>query len=148
MARTKLSGCCLALLMIYFGAGSETAASDDSFKVIVHPDNRVSAIDSEFLRSAFLKTAIRWSDDGTAIRPIELSEKHPARARFTQEVLGKTPAQRRNYWVQRIFSGTAVPPPDADSAAAAIAYVLANPGGLGYIPASVDAGLAKVVKVK
>jgi hypothetical protein len=147
-ARTKLGRCCLALALLYFGVGTRTAASDDSFKVIVHPDNRITTIDTDFLRSAFLKTAIRWSEDGKAIRPIELGEKYPARARFTQQVLGKTPAQRRNYWLQRIFSGTAVPPPDADSPAAAIAYVLANPGGLAYIPSAVDAGRAKVVKLQ
>jgi ABC-type phosphate transport system substrate-binding protein len=134
--------------MVCFGVAGSSAASDDEFKVIVHPENHIHAIDKDFLRSAFLKTAIRWTQDGKPIRPIELAEGNPARSRFTQAVLGKTPAQRRNYWVQRIFSGTAVPPPDAESPAAVIAYVVANPGALGYIPASLDPGRAKVVEVE
>ena len=57
-------------------------------------------------------------------------------------------AQLKNYWTQRIFSGTGVPPPQAGSAAAAIAYVLANPGALAYLPADVDPNGAKVVQLR
>ena len=63
-------------------------------------------------------------------------------------MLRKTPAQLKSYWNQQIFSGKGVPPPEADSTADVIAYVLANPGAVGYLPVDVDPGRAKVVEVK
>jgi ABC-type phosphate transport system substrate-binding protein len=137
-----------ALFVLWLGVDSASSASDDSFKVIVHRDNPITVVDRQFLSSAFLKTTIRWARDGKAIRPIELPKEQPVRARFTRDVLGKTPAQLRIYWIQRIFSGTAVPPPEAESTAAAIAYVLANPGAVAYVPAAVDPGGTKVIKVE
>jgi len=133
--------------MLWLGLASPSVASNDEFKITVHPANPVSVVDRDFLRAAFLKKAISWSD-GKTIRPIGLSERFRARDRFTQDVLGKTPSQLRNYWVQRIFSGTDVPPPEADSPAAAIAYVLANPGAVTYLPIDADPGAAKVIKIK
>jgi hypothetical protein len=138
----------VVVLLVGLGVQSASSASDDSFKVIVHRDNPVTIVDREFLSAAFLKTKIRWSGDGKTIRPIELPKEQPVRDRFTRDVLGKTPAQLRIYWIQRIFSGTAVPPPEAESTAAAIAYVRANPGALAYIPVGADPGGTKVIKVE
>jgi hypothetical protein len=52
------------------------------------------------------------------------------------------------YWNQQIFSGKGVPPPEADSTAAAVAYVLANPGAIAYLPADADPGRVKVIEVR
>jgi hypothetical protein len=41
-----------------------------------------------------------------------------------------------------------VPPPEAESPAGVIQYVLANKGAVGYIPAEVDPGKAKVIRVR
>ena len=41
-----------------------------------------------------------------------------------------------------------MPPPEADAAADVIDYVLANEGRVGYVPADVDAGKAKVIKLR
>lgn len=138
----------LALIAIWLVVDSSSSASDDGFKVIVHRDNPIAVVDREFLSSAFLKTKTSWARDGKAIRPIELPKGQAVRDRFTRDVLGKTPAQLRIYWIQRIFSGTAVPPPEAESTSAAIAYVLANPGALAYVPAAADPGGTKVIKVE
>jgi hypothetical protein len=99
------------------------------------------------LRDAYLKKAKEWSGDGT-VRPVDLSTKFQIRVKFTRDVLKKTPAQLKNYWNQQIFSGKGVPPPEAESTSAVIKYVLANPGAVGYIPANVDPGGAKVIAVK
>jgi hypothetical protein len=71
-----------------------------------------------------------------------------ASERFVREVIRKTPAQLKSYWNQQIFSGSGVPPPDAESSAAMIAYVVDHPGAIGYLPASVDPGGARVVRLK
>jgi hypothetical protein len=63
-------------------------------------------------------------------------------------VLRKTPAQLRSYWTQRIFSGTGVPPPEAETPTAALAFVLANPGAVAYVPSTLDTGRARVVKAR
>jgi ABC-type phosphate transport system substrate-binding protein len=122
------------------------SAAGDDYKIIVNPDNPVGAIDRRFLRDAFLRKASDW-DGGAAIRPIDLARRFVARERFVHDVLNKTPAQLKSYWIQQIFSGKGVPPPEADSPAAVIGYVLANPGAIGYLPLDVDPGGAKVIKV-
>jgi len=121
-------------------------AGDDAFKVIVSPKNPASSIDRDFLRDAYLKRIAEWPD-GKAIRPIDLSSRFPARDRFTQDILKKTPGQLKNYWNQQIFSGKGTPPPEASSTSDIIDYVLANPGAVGYLPAGTDPGGAKVVRV-
>jgi ABC-type phosphate transport system substrate-binding protein len=122
-----------------------SAAEEHGFKVIVHPSNSVDSVDRDFLRDAYLGKATEWG--GETIRPIDLVKKYPARNQFTKHVLRKTPAQLRTYWTQRIFSGKGVPPPESD-ADAVIKYVLANKGAVGYLPADVDHGKAKVIQLR
>jgi ABC-type phosphate transport system substrate-binding protein len=135
----------IVLVALCILAGASIAVAD-AFKVIVHPDTPVTALDRDFLRDAYLKKTTEWHD-GKAVRPIDLSSKFPARDRFAQDVIRKTPSQLKSYWNQQIFSGKGVPPPEADTVADLINYVLANPGAIGYLPADVDSGRAKVVKV-
>jgi len=123
------------------------SAADEQYKVIVNPKNPVTELKGDFVRNVFLKKAKSWKDGGTA-RPIDLPTKLTVRERFTRDVLKKTPAQLKNYWNQQIFSGKAMPPPEAASPQDVIEYVLANPGAIGYLPADVDAGGAKVVGIK
>ncbi len=133
----------IAGLILWLLAG---VASADAFVLIVHPDNPVTSVDRDFLRNAYLRKTTDWAD-GRSIRPNDLSPKFPARDRFTREVVKKTPAQLRSYWVQRIFSGKGVPPQELDSVASMIAHVLSDPGAVGYLPASADPGRAKVIRI-
>ncbi len=136
----------LGVLLVPFGGRRVLAADEPAFKVIVHPDNPVSRVDRDLLRDAFLKRATEWRS-GDTIRPIDLTRRFPVRDRFTRDVLKKTPSQLKSYWTQQIFSGKGVPPPEADAVADVIAYVLDHLGGVGYVPASVDVGDAKPVRV-
>lgn len=136
----------LAIAIAILGLSSASSARDVRFKVIVHPDNPSDAVSRDFLRNAFLKKQSEWH--GHTVRPIDLSTRHPERERFTRDVIRKSWSQLRAYWNQQVFSGKAVPPPEADSPAAVVAYVLENPGAVGYIPADADTGKAKVIPVK
>jgi ABC-type phosphate transport system substrate-binding protein len=136
----------LALAIVLVCATTAAIAGDDAFKVIVNPDNKATSVDREFVRDAFLKKVSEWGD-GTGVRPIDLSSRFPARDRFTQDIVKKTPSQLKSYWNQQIFTGKGVPPPEADSTSDMINYVLENRGAIGYVPASTDPGRAKVVKV-
>ena len=123
------------------------AAETSGYVVIVNSDVRIGELDRDFVRDIYLKKTIEWGG-GTTIHPIDLSAPFAVRDQFVRDVLHKTPAQLKNYWNQQIFSGKGVPPPETDSAAAVIAYVVSHPGAIGYIPAGVDPGHARVVHVK
>lgn len=125
------------------------AASPDphAFKVIVHPDNPAQTVSRDVLRNAYLGKGATWPRD-LVVKPIGLSSKFAAREQFSRSVLKKTPAQLKNYWTQQIFSGKGVPPPEAGSTSDVIEYVLAHPGAVGYLPADVDPGKAKVIAVE
>jgi ABC-type phosphate transport system substrate-binding protein len=128
-------------------AGAPLAGDDGGFKLIVNPDNPYDSVDRDFVRDAYLKKATEWND-GAAIRPIDLAPRFPARDKFTEHVIRKTPAQLRTYWNQQIFSGKGVPPQEAETVPDAIGYVLANRGGIAYIPPDVDPGRAKVIRIR
>jgi len=145
MRRIVVGLAALALLVI--GLARAAHADRGGYKIIVHPDNPATTVSRDFVRDAFLKKATQWSS-GETLRPIDLSTSFPIRERFTTEILKKTPAQLKNYWNQRIFSGKGVPPPEVDTVAEMIAYVASEPGAIGYIPAHVDPGDAKVVEVE
>jgi ABC-type phosphate transport system substrate-binding protein len=144
VTRTRIIAMSLALAMIWLSLAKASVASHEDFKVIVNSDNPLSMVDREFLRDAFLKKATNWPN-GKAIRPIDLTGALPIREQFIMQVLKKTPSQLRSYWTQRIFSGLGVPPPEAETAQAAIRYVMSNAGAVAYVPAGVDAAGAKVI---
>lgn len=140
----------LAAALGTLGFGETSSARDQQtgeYRVIVNPANPVRELSRAFVRDAFLKKAASWGA-GTTIRPVDLGKQFPARQRFTREVLNKTPAQLRAYWSQLIFSGKAVPPPELESEAAMIAYVLRNHGAMGYLPLTADPQGAAVVRLK
>ena len=126
---------------------SPSAADEPSYKVIVNPKNPVTELKGDLVRNVYLKKAKSWGDGSTA-RPIDLPSKLTVRERFTKNVLRKSAAQLKSYWNQQIFSGKAMPPPEAKTPTDVIEYVLANPGAIGYLPADVDAGGAKVVGIR
>ena len=138
-----------AVIIVVLLIGGASAARDDevTFKVIVNPKNPIASIDRDLLRNVFLKKESVWKN-GETMRPIDLSPKSSVHDKFTRVVLKKTPAQLKTYWAQQIFSGKGVPPPEAKTPADVIAYVLANPGAVGYVPADVDVRSARVVEVK
>jgi hypothetical protein len=122
-------------------------ASSDAFQVIVHPSCTQSSVSPDLLRRVWLKKATTW-DDGTTVRPIDLPAGDETRDRFTRDIIKKTPSQLKSYWNQQIFSGKGVPPPEAHSAADAIAYVVAHEGAVAYLPAGADIGGAKRIDVR
>jgi hypothetical protein len=136
----------VAVALAAAGTGDPVAAPDD-YKVVVNPRNPITAIDRAFLREAYLRRTTDWAGGGP-IRPIDLATRFAVRERFAIDVIRKTPAQLKRYWNQQIFSGKGVPPPEAESPAAAVAYVLGNTGAVAYLPLDADTGRAKVIGVK
>jgi len=147
MRRSITTLLCLLLATLWLSLANATQAISFEFKVIVHPDNPISSVSRAFLRGAYLKQVRDWRK-GLPVQPIDLSKRFPARDAVAAQVLQKSPAQLRSFWIQRIFSGTGMPPPELDSPAAVIASVLAQPGAVAYLPSNVDPGRAKVIKLE
>jgi len=131
------------------GLWSAAVASEapGAFKVIVNASNPATSVNRDFLAAVFLKKATRW-EDGERARPVDLAADSTVRAAFSLRVLARPVAAVRNYWEQRIFSGTDVPPPELASDAEVVRYVEANPGAVGYISAGAASGAAKVLAVR
>jgi ABC-type phosphate transport system substrate-binding protein len=136
-----------AMVIAVLAASSASGAEDVRFKVIVNPKNPVTSIDRDVLRNAYLKKEAAWQD-GDTMRPVDLARRSSVRDVFTRVVLKKTPAQLKTYWSQQIFSGKGVPPPEVATPAEVTAYVIANPGAIGYVPADVAVPGTKVIEVK
>lgn len=137
----------LVIALVVMGRGQASTSPDGAFKVIANPEESGDSIDRDFLRDAYLKKSTEWSN-GDTIHPIDLASKFPERDRFTEQVIRKTPAQLRTYWNQQIFSGKGVPPPEADAVEDVIDYVVSTKGAIGYVPADVDTGKAKVLRLR
>jgi ABC-type phosphate transport system substrate-binding protein len=151
LARRLAALCAFAALALAGAAAGSIAhaeaAGTAAFKVVVNAANPSSSVSRDFLAAAFLKKATRW-DDGTLIRPVDLFADSAVRRAFSSGVLERPVAAVRNYWQQRIFSGSDIPPPELDSDEAVVRYVAAYPGAVGYVSPGANLGGTKVLAVR
>lgn len=127
------------------GADRARAAADsDGFVVIVHADNPAAALRRSQLSDIFLGRQTSWPD-GSAVVPVEQSGRSALRARFCEDVHGRSIGAVQAYWEQAMMSGRGTPPRAKSGDAEVIAHVRAEAGGLGYV--SVGAALGQGVKV-
>jgi ABC-type phosphate transport system substrate-binding protein len=117
------------------------------FQIIVNPENRAASLSREFLADAFLRNVRDW-DEGFGILPVDLSPSSSTRDDFSRRILLRSVAAVRSYWQQRIFAGRGVPPPELESDAAVVRYVVGNRGAVGYVSRSAELGAARVVGVR
>lgn len=86
--------------------------------------------------------------DGT---PVALADLPPGNVRdnFYQALTGKNPLQIRTYWSRIVFTGRALPPKEAASAAQLRSWLVANPNMIGYLTdADVDDSLRVLVRIR
>jgi hypothetical protein len=127
-------------------AASEPSEPAAGFRVIVNAENEVSSVSREFLANAFLRNVRDWQN-GERIQPVDQQPSSPTREEFSRRILLRSIAAIRSYWQQRIFSGRGVPPPELESDAAVVRYVVSNRGAVGYVSKSAELGAARVVVV-
>jgi hypothetical protein len=132
---------------LLWGAVAAGAEPEPTFKVIVHQDNPIVSLTRAELSTLFLRRRLRWPDDVTAY-PVDQSGHSAVRVAFTREVHGRRVVAIESYWLQVLFSGRGVPPPQRSDDRDVIEYVRANRGAVGYILASARAGSVKVLQVK
>jgi ABC-type phosphate transport system substrate-binding protein len=137
-----------ALAAVALAATSGSASAPRlGFQIIRNPNNPIDAVDRQFLEDAFLKKKTTWPGGGT-IRPVDLAPASTARRQFSDEVLRRPVAAIRNYWQQRIFAGSELPPPELETDAAVIRFVLRERGAVGYVSNAAAIDGAKVLIVK
>jgi ABC-type phosphate transport system substrate-binding protein len=125
---------CFALLA---SLGAPAVAGEPGFKLVVNAANPASSMSKEQAAKIFLKKSTQF-EGGLAAAPVDLPSASPVRARFTEVVLGKSPAAVRTYWNRMVFSGIDTPPPEKASDADVIAFVRSTPGGIGYVSAAAE----------
>jgi len=139
-----------ALLVSFVALASASASLADeapTFVLIVNSKNETTKLDKKTVADIFLKKQTHWSDDST-IKPVDQTKSAPVRARFSQDVLDRSVTSVRTYWNQVVFSGGGVPPPELDSDAGIVKYVIANPGAIGYVTRSADTKGIKIVEIR
>jgi len=135
------------VIAIVLASSSHGATDDGGYVIIVHPTSEATRLDHKLVADIFLKKQTHWSDNST-IKPVDQLRTSAVRARFSQEVLGRSISSVRTYWNQIVFSCQGVPPPELDSDASVVKYVLGNQTAIGYVSTSAELKGAKVVQVK
>lgn len=131
----------------WLGAERAAAAGEGAYRVIVHPNNPVDSMTKSQVRDLFLKKTKTW-EHGMSVLPVDQLVDKETRRIFSDEVLGRGVGSVQSYWQQRIFSGRDSPPPELSSDKLVAAYVLANPGAIGYVAADIQVGGAKVLTLR
>lgn len=135
----------LLLALAILPLGREAAAQE--FQVVVNTANSISSLSKDELSKIFLKKADKFSNGVQAVA-VDLKADNSAREAFSQAVHGRGAGAIASFWQQQIFAGKDVPPEEKGSAADVIAFVAANPGAVGYVPAGTDVGSGvKVISV-
>ena len=117
------------------------------FWVIVNHGTTITSIDRKLLQDAFLRRATRWSD-GQPINPVDLPASSPARLRFSSEALRRTVDSVKIYWLQAIFSGHGVPPPELDNDEQVVRFVARTAGAIGYVSGTAKTGSTRIIDVR
>jgi hypothetical protein len=142
VALLALAAVVFASIGVALAAGSATR-----FRIVVHPQNPVAAVERDFLADAFLKKTLRWPD-GEAIEPVDQRLDAPARQQFSEHVLRRSVFAVRSYWQQRIFTGRGVPPPELESDEAVLGYVRSHRGAVGYVSERAATSTVRVITLR
>jgi ABC-type phosphate transport system substrate-binding protein len=132
----------IAILVVVLWAEAPPAGASvhgRQFVIIVNKQNQLQELSVAKLKTIFLRRISRWPW-GAAIDPVDLPEDSVLRREFAREVLNTTLAELGVYWIDQKATRSVNPPVVAPSVEAVKAAVAAQPGAIGYIPASaVDA---------
>jgi hypothetical protein len=90
---------------------------------------------------------MRWQLEVTLL-PVDQKSGTVVREVFSRAVLRRSTAAVRSYWMQRIFSGREVPPPELDGDSAVVGYVASHAGAVGYVSTSANVSSVKALVVR
>ncbi len=122
------------------------SASAQSYKIIVNSANPTTSISKKEVSNFFMKKTSKWSD-GTKLAPVDQKAGSMERKDFTQSVHGKNVSAVKSFWQQAMFSGKGTPPAEKASDAEVIAFVIRNPGAIGYVSSSASLSGVKTITI-
>jgi hypothetical protein len=107
-------------------------ASAQGYLVVVNEAGPAALSRSDVSR-IFLKKS-------TQLTPVDQDKEARVRAAFSKGILGRPLPAIISYWQQQIFSGGDSPPIEKASDAEVLAFVRANPKGIGYVATGTELG--------
>ena len=148
MARARsliLSLLCSGLVLVLAalsGISPILAASQTSFRIVVHPGVPDSVLARQDLSDVFLKKRTTWSD-GSAVHPVTLGNRDVDRA-FSEAIHRRSSAALKKFWQRQIFTGGGTPPPNRPTDTAVLEYVRSTPGAIGVVSTQISLASAGV----
>jgi ABC-type phosphate transport system substrate-binding protein len=136
----------LLLSIVVLALSPRAVLAEPGYRVIVNAQNPITSVSKPLLSKLLLKTTTTWSN-GNRVMPVDQRVSSHVRDAVSRAVHGRSATVIKNWWNQQIFAGKGVPPPELASDAKVVAYVLANPGAIGYVSADAAVGDAKVIAV-
>ncbi len=138
MTMGRMKKLLLGLLLVSSVGSHIGSARADGVAVVVHPSNKLAALEAADVMRVFLGKSKTFPND-TAAEPVGLKDGQAARKSFDSLVLNKTTNQVRAFWAQQIFTGRGTPPREFESSAELKSYVASHPQAVGYLdPAEAD----------
>ncbi|MEP6572216.1 MAG: phosphate ABC transporter substrate-binding protein [Gemmatimonadota bacterium] len=125
---------CVGLLLLH----ARPARAQEGFRIIVNSANPVSVLKNGDASKLFLRKQGKWAS-GQPVQPVDQVESSAVRRAFSQAVNGMDVPSVKSYWQEIVFSGKGEPPVEKPSDADVIAYIKANPDGIGYVSAAAAA---------
>jgi ABC-type phosphate transport system substrate-binding protein len=126
----------LGMLVAALAVLMAPASAQNGYIVVVNEGNSTASMTADEVSRIFMKRTAQWAD-GREVVPVDQSDGAAVRARFSQDVHGKSVSAIKSFWQRQIFSGRAVPPAERTSDAEVLAFVRANPAAIGYVRAGV-----------
>jgi ABC-type phosphate transport system substrate-binding protein len=121
-----IAGC-----VLFAAVSAPSYQGPSPFKLIVNPKLTGRAVPRDVVAQIFLGKVQRWGD-GTIIAPVDLSSTSPVRQAFSEAVLAMPIDGVKRYWMEKVAAGKR-PPLTKRTDDDVIAFVAADPGGIGYV---------------
>ena len=123
----KLKRPLLLAILLTGAAPVQPQTLADRVLVVANIEDRDLTLTQREVRSLFMGRASNLALDAIVLTPDNLT-----RILFNTKVIGLTEARIQAYWAQMRFSIRKRPPREFEDEAAALQYVLANKGAVGY----------------
>ena len=120
-------------------------SAQDGFRIVVNPQNPISAMSKDEVSKFFLAKGT-W-DSGATVAPVDLLPTSPIREGFSRDVLGLPVPAAIDRGREAAKAAGANPPPSMASDREVLAYVRLKPGAIGYVSLAADVSGVKVVSV-
>ena len=117
----------LLLAILLTGAAPVQTQTEERVLVVANVADRDLQLSQREVRSLFMGRG-----NNPALNVIFLSPDNLTRILFNTRVMGLAESRIQAYWAQMRFSGRKRPPREFEDEAAALRYVLANEGAVGY----------------